>query len=88
MTLQGDLLKDGKWRIRWLHREIILSQAWRQSSTAKQQTVASDPENMYYSRSRRRRLSWESWRDSLLVAAGTLELNARGGPGMNPLDPG
>ena len=81
-------VKDGKWSVRWLHREIILSQAWRQASTAKQQTVASDPENMYYSRSRRRRLSWESWRDSLLVAAGTLQLNAGGGPGMDPLDPG
>ena len=80
-------VKDGKWSVRWLHREIILSQAWRQASTAKQQTVASDPENMYYSRSRRRRLSWESWRDSLLMAAGTLQLNEGGGPGMDPLDP-
>ena len=80
-------VEDGKWRIGWLHREIIFSQAWRQSSTAKPETLASDPDNMFYSRSRRRRLSWEAWRDSLLMAAGTLELDARGGPGMNPLDP-
>ncbi|MBT6460864.1 MAG: DUF1553 domain-containing protein [Planctomycetaceae bacterium] len=80
-------VEDGKWRIRWLHREIISSQAWRQASTAKQAILASDPENISYSRSRRRRLSWESWRDSLLMAAGTLDLNARGGPGMDPLDP-
>jgi hypothetical protein len=80
-------VEDGKWRIGWLHREIIFSQAWRQSSTAKPETLASDPDNMFYSRSRRHRLSWEAWRDSLLMAAGTLELDARGGPGMNPLDP-
>ncbi len=80
-------IDEGKWSPRWLHREIILSQAWRQSSTARSETLASDPENMYYSRSRRRRLSWESWRDSLLVAAGTLNFDSRGGPGMDPLDP-
>ena len=85
--LASRFVNDGKWSVRWLHREIIFSQAWRQASTAKQDTVASDPENMYYSRSRRRRLSWESWRDSLLMAAGTLQLNEGGGPGMDPLDP-
>jgi hypothetical protein len=85
--LASRFVNEGKWSVRWLHREIIFSQAWRQASTAKQETVASDPENMYYSRSRRRRLSWESWRDSLLMAAGTLQLNEGGGPGMDPLDP-
>ena len=85
--LASRFVNEGKWSVRWLHREIICSQAWRQASTAKQETVASDPENVYYSRSRRRRLSWESWRDSLLMAAGTLQLNEGGGPGMDPLDP-
>ena len=80
-------IEEGKWSPRWLHREIISSQAWRQSSMARLETVASDPENTYYSRSRRRRLSWESWRDSLLMAAGTLQLASRGGPGIDPLDP-
>ena len=80
-------IDEGKWSARWLHREIILSQAWRQSSIAQPEALVRDPENTYYSRSRRRRLSWESWRDSLLVAAGTLQLSPRGGPGINPLDP-
>jgi hypothetical protein len=80
-------IDEGKWSARWLHREIIFSQAWRQSSTAQPEELVRDPENTYYSRSLRRRLSWESWRDSLLVAAGTLQLNPRGGPGIDPLDP-
>jgi len=89
--LLDDLAKrfidEGKWSPRWLHREIIFSQAWRQSSIARSEARASDPENTFYSRFRRRRLSWESWRDSLLVAAGTLSSDSRGGPGMDPLDP-
>ena len=80
-------IDEGKWSARWLHREIIFSQAWRQSSIAQPEVLVRDPENTYYSRSRRRRLSWESWRDSLLVAAGTLQLSPRGGPGIDPLDP-
>ena len=80
-------IDEGKWSPRWLHREIILSQAWQQSSATRSETLERDPENTYYSRSRRRRLSWESWRDSLLVAAGTLNFDSRGGPGMDPLDP-
>ena len=80
-------IDEGKWSTRWLHREIIFSQAWRQSSIAQPEALVRDPENTYYSRSRRRRLSWESWRDSLLVAAGTLQLSPRGGPGIDPLDP-
>ena len=80
-------IDEGKWSARWLHREIIFSQAWRQSSIAQPEALVRDPENTYYSRSRRRRLSWESWRDSLLVAAGTLQLSPRGGPGIDPLDP-
>ena len=80
-------IDEGKWSARWLHREIIFSQAWRQSSIAQPEALVRDPGNTYYSRSRRRRLSWESWRDSLLVAAGTLQLSPRGGPGIDPLDP-
>ena len=81
-------MDEGQWSTRWLHREIIFSQAWRQSSTTRSKTIERDPDNTYYSRYRRRRLSWESWRDSLLVAAGTLTLDSRGGPGVDPLDPG
>ncbi len=77
---------EGNWSLRWLHREIVLSQAWRQSSFAQPETLARDPDNHLFSRAQRRRLSWEAWRDSLLVSAGTLTPDVRGGPGGDPLD--
>jgi cytochrome c553 len=77
---------EGNWSLRWLHREIVLSQTWRQSSFARPETLARDPDNHLFSRAQRRRLSWEAWRDSLLVSAGTLTPDARGGPGGDPLD--
>jgi len=79
-------VEEGQWSLRWLHREIVLSQTWRQTSQPQPETLDRDPDNRFFSRSRRRRLSWEAWRDSLLAAAGTLDRTARGGPGSDPLD--
>ena len=66
------------WSIKWLHREILQSATWRQSSLAPASEQA-DPENTLFSRSNRRRLEWEAWRDALLTAAGRLDLST-GGP--------
>jgi hypothetical protein len=79
-------VEDGKWSLRWLHREIVLSRTWRQSAAIRPDLVASDPDNRLFGRAERRRLSWEAFRDSLLVAAGTLDLSRAGGPGIDPLD--
>jgi len=77
---------EGNWSLRWLHREIVLSQTWRQAAEPRPETFARDPDNRLFSRANRRRLSWEAWRDSLLTAAGTLTPTSRGGPGSDPLD--
>ena len=74
---------DGKWSLRWLHREIVTTAAWRQTSAVDAERVARDPDNRLFSRTNRRRLDWEPWRDSLLAAAGTLDLAAAGGPGID-----
>lgn len=79
-------IDDGKWSLRWLHREIVLSQAWRQSAVLRPDLIARDPDNRLFGRAERRRLSWEAWRDSLLTAAGTLDHARSGGPGIDPLD--
>lgn len=79
-------MDEGKWSLRWLHREIILSRTWRQSAALRSDLTARDAENLLWGRAERRRLSWEGWRDSLLVAAGTLDPERDGGPGINPLD--
>ena len=76
---------DGKWSLHWLHREIVTSRTWRQSSAIRSDLAERDPDNRLYGRANRRRLEWEAWRDSLLVAAGTLDRNRHGGPGVDPL---
>jgi hypothetical protein len=83
---------EGAWSLRWLHREIVTSRTWRQSAEVRPELVAADPDNRLLARAERRRLDWEAWRDSLLVAAGTLASSAdtgspRGGPGIDPLAP-
>lgn len=76
-------IDDGKWSLRWLHREIVTAAAWRQTSAVDADRVARDPDNRLFGRASRCRLDWESWRDSLLTAAGTLDLAAAGGPGVD-----
>jgi cytochrome c553 len=90
-------VEEGNWSLRWLHREIVTSRTWRQASGATAATAERDPENRLFSRAHRRRLDWESWRDGMLVAAGTLPpapvfaehaadpSPRRGGPGVDPL---
>ena len=78
-------VEEGQWSLRWLHREIVTSQAWRQSSRIREPLLAVDPDNRLLARANRRRLDWEAWRDSLAAAAGTLGRGHAGGPGIDPL---
>jgi len=78
-------IEEGQWSLRWLHREIVTSHAWRQSSATAAAAAAIDPDNRLLARANRRRLDWEAFRDSLLSAAGTLSASRRGGPGSDPL---
>lgn len=63
------------WSIKWLHREILLSSAWRQSSLA---ASPKDAEGKLYSHMSRRRLDFEAWRDSMLCASGQIDLSFGG----------
>ena len=78
-------VEDGQWSLRWLHREIVTSCLWRQSSTVREDVAIRDPDNHLFARANRRRLDWEAWRDSLLCAAGSLDASKRGGRSVNPL---
>ncbi len=69
------------WSIKWLHREILLSATWQQSSEQIKQTVTADPGNRWLSRMNRLRLDFESWRDAILTASGVLDLTM-GGPSL------
>jgi hypothetical protein len=64
-----------------MHRLIMLSAVYQQSSSATPATLAEDQENLLLGRMNRTRLDAESIRDSLLFVAGRLE-STRGGPGF------
>jgi len=84
--LAVELIERG-WSLKALHREILLSAAYRQSSIASSAARAGDPENLLVSRQSRRRLEAEAIRDSWLAAAGILDTRM-GGPGARPGGPG
>jgi hypothetical protein len=69
------------WSIKWLHREIMLSATYRQSSRAREDGRAADPTNRLVWRMNPRRLDFEAWRDTLLAAANSLDPDA-GGPSV------
>ncbi|MCA9067553.1 MAG: DUF1553 domain-containing protein, partial [Planctomycetaceae bacterium] len=70
--LAGEFVRRG-WDIKWLHQEIVLSAAYRQSSGFDETGHQHDPENRLLWRMNRRRLSVEMWRDAMLAVAGNLE---------------
>ena len=74
--LAGRFMEHG-WSLKWLHREILNSATWQQSSLSAE-SERRDPENKLYSRMTRRRLDWESWRDAILVATGQMDLKMGG----------
>ncbi len=78
--LASELIAGG-WRQKSLHRLIVTSAAYRQSTRFQAKLAAEDPENSLFGRMNRRRLDAEGIRDAMLAVSG--ELNPRvGGPGI------
>lgn len=61
------------WSIKSLHRTLVLSQTYRQSSASRPDGAAVDPENRLWHRALRKRLEWEALRDSMLASSGRLD---------------
>ena len=76
---------ESGWSIKAMHRAIMLSAVYQQSSTSRAATLSADPENKWFGRMNRRPLDAESLRDSLLASAGRLDLTL-GGPAIRDLD--
>jgi mono/diheme cytochrome c family protein len=75
------------WSWKAMHRLILTSNAYRQSSRYDAAASARDPENRWLWRSHPRRIEAEAIRDSILVASGKLN-REMGGPGIYPrIDP-
>jgi mono/diheme cytochrome c family protein len=71
------------WRMKEIHRLIMLSNTYRMSSAANPAALAKDPTNNGFWRFDMRRLSAEEVRDSILAVSGRLNL-AMYGPGVYP----
>ncbi len=59
--------------LKWLHRQIVTSATYRQSSTVTQRLLQADPDNLLLSRMPLRRLEAEVLRDTLIAVAGNLD---------------
>ncbi len=73
-------LRDSGWSLKHLHRLIMLSTAYRQSSRREPAQIAIDAENRYYGRQNVLRLDAEALRDRALAATGTLDRSIFGPP--------
>ncbi|MDA0833803.1 MAG: DUF1553 domain-containing protein [Planctomycetota bacterium] len=71
---------DNGWSIKEMHRLMVTSSAYRQSSRLTEEMEQQDPENMLLSRMPMRRNEAEIIRDSLLAVAGRLDVTPFGPP--------
>ena len=73
-------LVEHNWSLKWLHRTIVLSATYRQSSDFNAAFNELDPENRLLWSMPRKRLPVEMWRDAMLAAAGNLDQQIGGAP--------
>ena len=81
--LANQLIKGG-WKLKSLHKTIMLSSTYRMSSQGQQAGLAKDPANKLFWRFNMRRLSAEELRDSVLAVNGSLNPKM-GGPSFYPI---
>jgi hypothetical protein len=74
-------LIDSGWSLKVLHREMVLSATYQQSSQPTNESIERDPNNRWLSHANRRRLEWETLRDSWLQSADALDRQI-GGPSV------
>ena len=83
--LATELVAQG-WSLKALHRRIVTSATYRQSSRARADAAALDPGNRLLARQTRLRLDAELVRDAALAASGLLSPQV-GGPSVFPPQP-
>ena len=79
-------LVQQKWSLKALHRLIVTSATYRQSSKARPDLAERDPVNVLLARQSRMRLEAEQLRDNALAASGLLTRTI-GGPSVRPPQP-
>jgi len=83
--LASEFMRSG-WDTKHIHRLIVMSATYRQSSHAALAEWKGDPANRWLARGPRRRLSAEMIRDQALAASGLL-FDKIGGPSVFPYQP-
>jgi hypothetical protein len=83
--LAGEFVRTG-WDIKALHRLIVTSATYRQTSRVDAALVKRDPENRLLARGPRFRLPAETLRDNALAISGLL-VEQVGGPSIKPYQP-
>ena len=74
---------EDQWSLKKLHKRILMSATYQQSSQSRAEAERIDPENKLLWKFTRRRLEGETIRDSMLAAGGMLNTKM-GGPGVFP----
>jgi hypothetical protein len=77
------LIKD-EWSLKNLHRQIVLSATYRQSSRITPELIEVDPRNLLYARGPRQRIAAESIRDNALAISGLISDQIGGEPVFPP----
>jgi hypothetical protein len=80
---------EGGWKLKPIHRMILLSSAYRQSSVSPMEKIAmaQDSENALVWKFSHRRLEAEEIRDAMLAVSGRLNAKLGGPSFMVPIDP-
>ena len=81
-----ELINSG-WSMKHIHKLIVTSRTYRQSSRVTDEHLEKDPANRYFARAPRVRMSAEMIRDSALAASDLL-VNRMHGPPIYPPQPG
>ena len=77
--LSHDFVSNG-WKIKRLHKMLMTSTAYRQSSQRSEEYDVVDPDNLLYGRMPVRRLEAETIRDSVIAVTGKLKTDLYGQP--------
>jgi hypothetical protein len=73
------------WSMKAMHRTMMNTDAYQRAAQPREEVLAKDPQNTWLTYYSRRRLTAEEIRDSMLAAAGALNLKAGGRPVVPPL---
>ncbi len=82
--LASEFIAQG-WSLKQMHRLILLSGTWRQSSQFNEKAATADADNRLLWRFAPHRLEAEAVRDAMLAVSGQINLQM-GGPGFRPFD--